>query len=116
MELLGRGKVTGYKWWVGPSETGGTIDAGTIFIESDLKNSQHAGGFGAGGDKGQGFSRGFASSAFKCINADVVKKIQGIETPFVAEFVIESQTDGKGAKTEVLMHIKPLQEKEKKAA
>jgi hypothetical protein len=103
MEMIGRGKVTGFKWFVGTMDDGKVIDSGTIFLESALKGSDKDSTAG-----GKGYARGYASQPYRCSNAQVVKRIQHLETPFSAELVIESQTDGRGEKSEVLIDIRPL--------
>lgn len=103
MEMIGRGKVTGFKWFVGTMDDGKVIDSGTIFLESALKGSDKDSTAG-----GKGYARGYASQPYRCSNAQVVKRIQHLDTPFSAELVIESQTDGRGEKSEVLMDIRPL--------
>lgn len=103
MEMIGRGKVTGFKWFVGSMDDGKAIDSGTIFLESALKGSDKDSTAG-----GKGFARGYASQPYRCSNAAVVKRIQHLDTPFSAELVIESQTDGRGEKSEVLIDIRPL--------
>lgn len=103
MEMIGRGKVTGFKWFVGTMDDGKVIDSGTIFLESALKGSDKDSTAG-----GKGYARGYASQPYRCSNAQVVKRIQHLETPFSAELVIESQTDGRGEKSEVLLDIRPL--------
>lgn len=103
MEMIGRGKVTGFKWFVGTMDDGKVIDSGTIFLESALKGSDKESTAG-----GKGYARGYASQPYRCTNAQVVKRIQHLDTPFSAELVIESQTDGRGEKSEVLIDIRPL--------
>lgn len=103
MEMIGQGKVTGFKWFVGSMDDGKVIDSGTIFIESALKGSDKESTAG-----GKGFARGYASQPFRCSNAAVVKRIQHLETPFSAQLVIESQTDGRGEKSEVVIDVRPV--------
>ena len=103
MEMIGRGKVTGFKWFVGTMDDGKVIDSGTIFLESALKGSDKDSTAG-----GKGYARGYASQPYRCSNAQVVKRIQHLDTPFSAELIIESQTDGRGEKSEVLLEIRPL--------
>ena len=103
MEMTGRGKVTGFKWFVGTMDDGKVIDSGTIFLESALKGSDKDSTAG-----GKGYARGYASQPYRCTNAQVVKRIQHLDTPFSAELIIESQTDGRGEKSEVLIDIRPL--------
>ena len=104
MEMIGRGKVTGFKWYVGSMDDGKAIDSGTIYLESNLKNSDKVDGYSGG----KGFSKGYATQPYRCTSAAVIKRIQHLETPFSAELVIESQTDGRGEKSEVLIDIRPL--------
>lgn len=103
MEMIGQGKVTGFKWFVGSMDDGKVIDSGTIFIESALKGSDKESTAG-----GKGYARGYASQPFRCSNAAVVKRIQHLETPFAAQLVIESQTDGRGEKSEVVIDVRPV--------
>ncbi|MDR2239281.1 MAG: hypothetical protein LBE33_02445 [Zoogloeaceae bacterium] len=103
MEMIGQGKVTGFKWFVGTMDDGKVIDSGTIFIESALKGSDRESTAG-----GKGYARGYASQPFRCSNSAVVKRVQHIETPFSAQLVIESQTDGRGEKSEIVIDIRPV--------
>jgi hypothetical protein len=102
METVGRGKITGFKWFNGSVEQGGPVyDTGTIFVEAKLKPSQQ-------GQTKNG-AKGYAAQPYKCINSAVVKAIQHLEFPITAEISFESVTDGKQDETQVVQSIKPLE-------
>jgi len=103
MQMQGQGKITGFKWFVGSLDDGKAIDSGTIFVESALKGSDKDSTAG-----GKGYARGYASQSFRCTSAAVVKRIQHLETPFSATLIIESQTDGRGEKSEIVVDVRPL--------
>ncbi|CAG4883764.1 conserved protein of unknown function [Georgfuchsia toluolica] len=112
MEMITQGKVTGFKWWKSADKQ---LDVGTLYLESNLKNSKKD---GFGGENGEGFAKGYASAPIKCASAEVVKKIKHLETPFSAEIVIDQETDGAGGVVQVCMDVRPMQRVEpaKKAA
>ena len=101
MDMFAQGKIMGYKFWVSADKQ---LDVGSVFLESTLKNSKK---HGYGGENGEGFSRGVATHEYKCHDSAVIKKIKHLECPFTAQLVIDSETDGKGVATQVVMDIRP---------
>ena len=102
MEMQAIGKVTGFKCWKNDEDK---IDSGTIYIESNLKNSSKE----SYGKNAEGFAKGYASQEYKTRGSDLIRRMAKLECPFTAQLVIEQETDGKGGLTQIVLDCRPVQ-------
>ena len=92
MQSSKQGKVTGMKAFKGNID-GQEIDGCTIFVEAKLKGES---------------SRGYASQPYKWGKAANAEKIKHLEFPFIAELQVEDVTDGRGASSQEIIEVRPV--------
>lgn len=91
MQYKADGVVTGFTKFKG-SIDGQDIDANTVFVEVSIGN----------------MGKGTRTVARKCVDENVIKKIEHLPFPIKAEIVLEEQATAKKEQL-VVLEIKPLQ-------
>ena len=94
---MARFKVVGIKRFTGTVD-GKAIDSGKLFIEVKLDDSRNS--------KDQ-FSKGFFTEELRLSSSELVKRLQEVPLPFMAEVDTERVGNGRESR-EVVLDVRPI--------